>query len=105
MTLTDELQTVVFIGGAIMVIIYNHRAEKKMKAIAATVDKINKRHEKAFKNLTDPDAILADMERGAVAMEALQANRSRMIREDAGPHARIIRPKNIRAKYGKKIGK
>jgi hypothetical protein len=52
-----------------------------------------KAHEIAFEKLTDPDTIVAEMERGAVAMEALTAKRGRNVREDAGPHARIYRPR------------
>jgi hypothetical protein len=51
------------------------------------------RREKFYKSLADPDKILADMEQGALAMEALQAKRSRNIRVDAGPHARIWKPR------------
>ena len=54
-------------------------------------------HTKAFDRLTDPDAIIEDMERTADIIEARQANRLHSPRHDAGPPARIFRPR-IRAK-------
>ena len=52
---------------------------------------------KAFVLLTDEDAIMADMERGADILEARQANRLTKPREDAGPPARVWRG-NMRPK-------
>lgn len=50
-------------------------------------------HSKAFERLTDPMAIMEEMERGADLLEARQANRLTMPRPDAGPPAKVHRPK------------
>jgi hypothetical protein len=50
-------------------------------------------HTDAFKKLTDVDSIVEDMERGADVMEARNANRLTKPREDAGPPARVYRPR------------
>lgn len=76
-------------------------------AIARMIDvetKKNIEHQKVFEKLANPDEIMADMERSAVAMEALNAKRQRNIRVDAGPHARIYRPR-LRSKLPGSVGK
>lgn len=50
-------------------------------------------HTKALEKLTDPEAIQEEMERNADIIEARQANRLTMPREDAGRPARVFRPK------------
>lgn len=59
-------------------------------------------HTKAFERLTDPEAIADDFEASAVqnakAMEALQANRTTEVRDDAGPHAIVHRVRKMRPK-------
>ena len=67
----------------------------KFEGVNQRIDAMVKGREKFYKSLADPDVILADMERGAVAMEALAAKRHRNVREDAGPHAKIYRPKRL----------
>lgn len=59
--------------------------EKKKNAIAI-LDSI-------AKNLTDPDRIQADMEATANAREMRDANRTTMPRVNAGPAAKVYRPK------------
>lgn len=70
-----------------------------LKLIMAEKERKNQ-HAKAFKRLTDPDAILEDMERGAQIVEMRNANRSSVPREDAGPAAKIYTPQ-LRAKVSK----
>jgi len=50
-------------------------------------------HTEAFERLADPETIVEDMERAADILEARQANRLTMPREDAGRPARVFRPK------------
>ena len=45
---------------------------------------------KAYERLTDPEAIVEDMERGARIREMKDANRRTLPREDAGPPARRL---------------
>lgn len=59
------------------------------------IDKMISDRNTFYQSLADPNRIVAEMEQGAVAMEALQAKRRRNIREDAGPHAKIYKPKKI----------
>ena len=54
----------------------------------------------ALKRLSDPDAILEDMERGARLREMRDANRTTLPREDAGPPAKVYTP-TMRAKVPK----
>lgn len=51
------------------------------------------KHTKLYENLTDPDKIEEEMERGADIIEARQANRLHAPRPDAGPPAKVFRPK------------
>lgn len=69
--------------------------QKQITALQNRVQAMRKGRERFYASLSDPNAILADMERGAVAMEALQAKRRRNIRDDAGPHARVWKPKKM----------
>lgn len=55
-------------------------------------------HTAAFERLTDTEAIQADMERSAIASEALRANRTTEPREGAGPHAVVHRVRKMRSK-------
>ena len=73
----------------------NDRLKTKVDGLKTRINAMIKGRESFYASLTDADAIMADMERGAVAMEALGAKRRRNIREDAGPHARIYKPKKI----------
>lgn len=72
--------------------------EWQMRAAARLISEETKRktaHTEAFKNLTDPDKIQEEMERGADILEARQANRLTMPRENAGPPARVFRPRLV----------
>lgn len=57
-------------------------------------------HVKALKRLTDPEAIVDDMERGARLREMRDANRTTLPREDSGPPAKVYTP-TLRAKVPK----
>ena len=50
-------------------------------------------HTKAFEKLTDVKTIEAEMEASASASELRAANRLAQVRENAGPHARVWKPK------------
>lgn len=52
-------------------------------------------HAQLYEDLTDPDKIQEDMERGADIVEARQGNRLLAPRPDAGPPARVFRPKFV----------
>lgn len=49
-------------------------------------------HTSIFKQQSDPEKILSEMEASAVASEALRADRTMKIRDDAGPPAIIHKP-------------
>jgi hypothetical protein len=51
------------------------------------------KHSSALDRLTDPNSILEDMERTADVIETRQANRLYAPRPDAGPPAKIHRPR------------
>ena len=55
-------------------------------------------HLQELERLTNQEEIIADMERGADIMEARTANRLTKPRPDAGPPAKIHRPKAMRRK-------
>ena len=57
-------------------------------------------HTKAFEVLSDPDQIVDEMERSAEATEMRIARRTTLPREDAGPPAKVYRPK-IHKRYPK----
>lgn len=65
-----------------------------------------RQHAKALQRLTDPEAILEDMERGAQIVEMRNAKRDFLPREDAGPPAKVFTPqlraKVMRSSYKKK---
>lgn len=76
------------------------RIEDDLKSAADLISEETKRkqaHTQAFERMTDPNAIQAEMERGADILEARQANRLTLPREDAGPPARVWRG-NMRPK-------
>lgn len=55
-------------------------------------------HTRAFEVLSNPDLIAEEMERSSEATESRIARRTTLPREDAGPPAKIYRPK-IKKKY------
>jgi hypothetical protein len=57
-------------------------------------------HTKAFEALSDADKIAEEMERSAEATEMRIARRTTLPREDAGPPAKVYRPK-LRKRYPK----
>lgn len=74
------------------------RLDKVIEPAIVLVSEETKRkvkHTEAFENLVDPDKIQAEMERGADIIEARQANRLLAPRPDAGPPARVFRPKLV----------
>jgi hypothetical protein len=73
----------------------NSQLDSARKLISAETER-KQAHSDAFERLTDPDAIMADMERGADIIEARNAHRLTKPREDAGPPARVWRPKVLR---------
>ena len=58
-------------------------------------------HTKAFETLSNPDLIAEEMERSSEATESRIARRTTLPREDAGPPAKVYRPKLTR-KYPRK---
>lgn len=80
----------------IVLIVEEVRLRKKFKDVNKLVSAETRRkiaHTQAFKNLTDEDKIQAEMERGADIIEARQGSRLLMPRPNAGPPARVFRPK------------
>lgn len=70
--------------------------QKKLKSaeILISAETLRKQtHTKAFEKLTDVATIESEMEASASASELRAANRLATIRENAGPHARIWKPK------------
>ena len=69
------------------------------KTLDALIDMIesdsnrNKAHTKAFETLSDADKIVEEMERSANVTEMRIARRTTLPREDAGPPAKVYRPK------------
>jgi hypothetical protein len=74
-------------------LVYGLLNDVRVRRLEKELQTIKERREKLYASLANEDKIMADMERGAVAMEALQAKRNRNIRDDSGPHARIYRPR------------
>jgi hypothetical protein len=72
------------------------RLERQLKSarklIVAEAERRAK-HAAAFDKLTDVDSIMEEMERGADIIEARNANRLTKVRLDAGPPAKVYRPK------------
>jgi hypothetical protein len=64
-------------------------------ALLSEETKRKAKHNGMLENLTDPDKIQEDMERGADILEARQANRLHQPRPDAGPPAKVFRPKFV----------
>lgn len=67
-------------------------SHQKIRALQAAEDRRKKTHDQIFEMQSNPDVIMAEMERSAVASEALRAKRTLTIRENAGPPAIIHRP-------------
>lgn len=74
-------------------IILLERDRKYVNQLATEETKRKVLHSQLLSDLTDEDKIMADMERGADIIEARQANRLTVPRTDAGPPARVFRPK------------
>lgn len=74
-----------------------------VKKLASEETKRKIKHTQLFENLTDPDKIVDEMERGADIHEARQAKRLMMPRTDAGSPAIVRRPRFIgrKASYWK----
>ena len=53
-------------------------------------------HTKAFETLSDPDKIVEEMEKSARATEMRIARRTTLPREDAGPPAKVYRPRILK---------
>lgn len=70
----------------------NRQIDQLIEIGLAEIDR-KKAHTEAFKKLVDPDWIQEEFERGADVMEARNANRLTKPREDAGPPAKVYRPK------------
>lgn len=98
-----------FVVGMTFLVIMYWRLTKSMVDLGKRLDEIVEpaivlvseetkrkvKHTQAFENLTDPDKIVEEMERSADIMEARQANRLLAPRPDAGPPARVFRPRFI----------
>jgi hypothetical protein len=92
-------------GLTICLIVEQWRLNQKLRAAERLISEETKRkvaHTKAFERLTDPEAIVDDFEASAIqnakALEALQANRTTEVRDDAGPHAVVHRVRKMRPK-------
>lgn len=96
----DLLITAYWVGGAFLVLLYfaSLALFRTLDEIGESLAQDKKRkaaYTKALEDLTDPDKIQEDMERGADILEARQANRLMAPRPDAGPPARVHRPKFV----------
>lgn len=95
--ITDVLQTFALLALTYWI----WRLHQRLNSAGELISEETRRkvaHANALERLTDPEAILEDMENGARLREMHDANRTTLPREDAkGPHAKVWRPQ-IRAK-------
>ena len=86
----------IFIGGILLIYcLFSWRliiTNSRIKKLEAAEDRRKATHQQIYEMQSDPDVIMAVMERSAVASEALRAKRTLTIRENAGPPAIIHRP-------------
>lgn len=80
--------------------ILNEMAEAYNSAVALIEAEAERKesHTRAFEVLSNPDLIAEEMERSSEATESRIARRTTLPREDAGPPAKVYRPK-IKKKY------
>lgn len=121
MNVLEEVQWVLLCTAWVGPTVYAYTLQKKIKqnearlnlistayssAVKLILSETKKRdeHAKALKRLTDPEAIVEDMEKGARMREMIDANRSTLPREDAGPPAKVYSPR-LRANLPKRTYK
>ena len=112
--MSDNLKWIALLILELLQVIYTFTVDRRVRAnekklnklfiiSASSVELIEKQSQLsslqvlALKRLTDPEAIMEDMEKGARMREMYDANRTVLPREDAGPPAKVYSP-NLRAK-------
>jgi len=98
--ITDVIQTIWILSISYWMWNINRRMDAAQGLISEET-KRKRAHTEVFKSLTDPQAIMEDMERTAQIHEIYETERNRTLPRDdqTGPPAKIFKPKVVRKTF------
>ena len=92
MNVVDTIQFALILAGLLFSIISGRKFAKNQKKVEADWKKFVEQRKELYRQLTDSQKFEEDFEKTAYAREMLDAKRTTMPREDAGPPAVVHRP-------------